>query len=68
MATDFENMGYEAVPKTVSRIKMADESEELIPEGLRPIAELKMAANFKNMGYETVMKVVSRIKMAAEFD
>ena len=68
MATDFENMGYEAVPKTVSRIKMADESEELIPEGLRPIAELKMAANFENMGYETVMKVVSRIKMAAEFD
>ena len=68
MATDFENMGYEAVPKTVSRIKMADESEELIPEGLRPIAELKMAAKFENMGYETVMKVVSRIKMAAEFD
>ena len=47
---------------------MADESEELIPEGLRPIAELKMAANFENMGYETVMKVVSRIKMSAEFD
>ena len=68
MATDFENIGYEAVPKTVSRIKMADESEELIPEGLRPIAELKMAANFENMGYETVMKVVSRIKMAAEFN
>ena len=68
MATDFENMGYEAVPKTVSRKKMADESEELIPEGLRPIAEFKMAANFENMGYETVMKVVSRIKMVAEFD
>ena len=68
MATDFENMGYEAVPKTVSGIKMADESEELIPEGLRPIAELKMAANFENIGYETAMKVVSRIKMAAEFD
>ena len=68
MATDFENMGYEAVPKTVSRIKMADESEELIPECLRPISELKMAANFENMGYEAVPKTVSRIKMAAESD
>ena len=27
MPADFENMGYEAVPKTVSRIKMAAESE-----------------------------------------
>ena len=109
MAVDFENMGYETVTKTISRIKwppnqnvgsptlydlsqrkklspilkiwamkpyrrqfcrikMADEFEELIAEGLLPITELKMAADFENMGYETVMKVVSRIKMAAEFD
>ena len=68
MATDFENVGYEAVPKTVSRIKIADESEELIPEGLRPIAELKMAADFENMGYEALTKTISRIKMAAETD
>ena len=27
MAADFENMGFEAVPKTVSRMKMAAESE-----------------------------------------
>ena len=47
---------------------MADEFEELIPEGLLPITELKMAADFENMGYETVMKVVSRIKIAAAFD
>ena len=68
MAVDFENMGYEAVPKTVSRIKMADESEERIPEGLRPITELKTAVDFENMGYEAAPKIVSRIKMAAESD
>ena len=49
-------------------IKKADEFEELIPEGLLPITELKMAADFENMGYEVVTKVVSRIKMAAAFD
>ena len=32
MAADFENMGYEAVPKTVSRIKMAAESELRSPK------------------------------------
>ena len=68
MAVDFENMGYEAVPKTVSRIKMADESEEWIPEGLRPITELKTAADFQNMGYDVVPKSVSRMKMASESD
>ena len=34
MAADFENICYEAVPKTVSGIKMADESEERIPEDI----------------------------------
>ena len=68
MAVDFENMGYEAVPKTVSRIKMADESEERIPEGLRPITELKTAADFQNMGYDVVPKSVSRMKMPSESD
>ena len=65
MATDLENLRYEAVPKTVSRIKMAAESDYRVPEALRPIPELKMAADFENMGYEAVTKTVSRIKMAA---
>ena len=68
MAADFENMVYEAVTKTISRIKMAGESDSRVPEAQRPITEIKMATDFENMGYETVMKVVSRIKMAAEFD
>ena len=65
MAADFENIGYEAIPKTVSRIKMAALSDERVPETLQPIPELKMAANFENMDYEAVTKTVSRIKMAA---
>ena len=47
---------------------MADEFEELIPEGLPPITELKMAADFENMGYETVTKIISRKKLAPESD
>ena len=65
MAADFENMDYEAVTKTVSRIKIAAESDLRVPEALRSITELKMAADFQNMGYEAVTKTVSRIKMAA---
>ena len=68
MAADFANMGYEVVTKTVSRIKMAAESDLRVPEGLRHIPELKMAAGFENMAYEVVTKTVSRIKMAAESD
>ena len=49
MDANFKNIGYEAVPKTVSRIKMADESEERILEGLGPITEFKMAADFANL-------------------
>ena len=45
MATDFENLGNEAVPKTFSRIKMSAESEERVPEALRPILEIKMVAD-----------------------
>ena len=66
MAAGFENMGYEAVTKTVSRIKMATESEKRVPEVLRSITELKMVADFENMGYEAIPKTFSRIKMAAE--
>ena len=62
MAADFENMGYEAVTKTISRIKMAAESDLRVPEAVRPITEIKMVANFENMGYEAVAKNVSRIK------
>ena len=65
MAADFENMGYEAVTKTISRIKMAAESDERLPEAPRPITEIKMSNYFENMGYEAVPKTVSRIKMAA---
>ena len=61
---DFENIGCEAVPKTVSRIKIAAESESRVPEALRPINKIKMVADFENMGYEVVTKTVSRIKMA----
>ena len=68
MAADFQNMSYEAVTKTVSRIKMAAKFGERVPEALRPIPELKMAADFGNMGYEAVTKTISRIKMAAESD
>ena len=68
MAADFENMGYEAVPKIVSGIKMAAESDNRVPEALRTIPKLKMAADFENMGSEAVPKTVSRIKMAAESD
>ena len=67
MAADFENMGYEVVPKTVCRMKMAAESDERVLEVLRPITEIKMAADFENMGYEAVPKTVSRIKRAAEY-
>ena len=66
MAADFENMGYEAVPKTASRLKMVAVSDKRVPEALRPIPELKMAADFENLGYEAVSKTASRIKMAAE--
>ena len=65
MAADFQNMGYEAVTKTVSRIKMAAESDKRVPEALRPITEIKIAVDFENVGYEAVTKTVSRIKMAA---
>ena len=65
MAADFENIGYEAVPKTVSWIKMAAQSDLRVPKALRPIPDLKMAADFENIGYEVVTKTVSRIKMAA---
>ena len=54
MATDFENMGYEAVPKTISRIKMAAKPDYRVPETLRPISELKIAAEIESMGYEAV--------------
>ena len=37
MAADFENMGYEAVTKTVSGIKMAAESDKRVLEALRPV-------------------------------
>ena len=65
MAADFENMSYEAIPKSISRIKMAAQSDLRVPKALRPIPDLKMAADFENMGYEVVTKTVSRIKMAA---
>ena len=65
MAADFENVGYEALPKTVSRIKMAAESDQRVPEALRPITEIKMTAAFENVGYKAISKTVSRIKMAA---
>ena len=68
MAADFQNMGYEAETKTVSRIKMAAESDEKVPDSLRTIPELKMAADFQSMGFEAVTKIVSRIKMAAKSD
>ena len=68
MAVDIENVGYEAVTKTVSRRKMAAESDYMVREALRPIPELKMTADFENMGYEAVTKTISRIKMAAESD
>ena len=51
MAANFENMGYEAVTKTVFRIKTVAKSELMVPEALRPIPELKMAANLENMGF-----------------
>ena len=41
MAADCENMGYEALTKTISRIKMAAESDERVPEAPRPIIEIK---------------------------
>ena len=68
MAADFENMGYEAVPKTASRLKMVAVSDKRVPEALRPIPELKMAADFENMSYEAETKTILRIKMAAETD
>ena len=54
MAADFENMGYEAIPKTVSRIKIAAVLDLRVPEAVRPIAELKMADIFENMGFQAV--------------
>ena len=68
MAGDFENMGYEAVPKIVSVIKMAAESDNKVPEALRTIPKVKMAADFENKCYEAEMKTISMIKMAAESD
>ena len=47
---------------------MAAESENWVPESLRPKPELRMAGDFEIMGYEAVLKTVSRIKMAAESD
>ena len=41
MAADFENMGYDALTKTISRIKMAAESDYRVLEALRPITEIK---------------------------
>ena len=59
MAANFQNMGYEAVRKTVSWIKMAAGIDKRVPEALRPIAELKMMADFENMGHKAVSKIVS---------
>ena len=50
--------------KTISKIKMAAESELRITKALQPITEIKMAADFENIGYEAVPKTVSSIKMA----
>ena len=65
MAADFENMGYEALTKTVSRLKMTAKFELKVPEAPRPISELKLSENFENMGYKAVQKTVPRIKIAA---
>ena len=56
MAADFEYMGYEAVPKTFPRIKMAAESKYSVPVAIRLITVLKMTAYFENMGYEAVRR------------
>ena len=68
MSADLENMGYKALSKIVSWIKMAAGLDKRVPEALRPIGELKMAADFENMGYEAVLKKISWIKMAAGLD
>ena len=65
MAADFENMGYEAVPKSIPRIKMTAEPDLRVSEAQQPTSELLMAADFKNMGFQAVQKSVSIIKMAA---
>ena len=41
MAADFKNIGYDALTKTISRIKMAAEADYRVPEALRPITEIK---------------------------
>ena len=41
MVADFVNMGYEALPKTVSRLKMAAELDKSVPEALQLISEFK---------------------------
>ena len=66
MTADFENMGNEALTKTISRIKMAAESDYRVSETLRSIPELKKTNDFENMCCEAVPKAVSRIKIAAE--
>ena len=68
MSAVLENMGYKAVSKIVSWIKMAAGLYKRVPKALLPIAELKMSADFKNMGYEAVPKAISWIKMAAGLD
>ena len=65
MAADFENMGYEVVTKTVSRIKWPPNPIKG-PRSSTTCPGLKMAVDFENMGYEAVPKLVSRIKMASE--
>ena len=68
MVADFENMCYEVVTKTVSRIKNCRLIRLKGPRSSTTYPELKMAADFENMGYEAVLKIVSRKKMAAESD
>ena len=57
MATDFENMDYEAVPKSFRRIKMAAELDYWVHEAVRPNIEFKMAADFESIGNEVVPKI-----------
>ena len=68
MSADLENMGYKAVSKIVSWIKMAAGLDKKVPQALRTIVKLKMVADFEHMGYEAVPKAVSWIKMAAGLD
>ena len=55
-------MSYEALPKTVPRVKIAAEPDLRVPEALLPISELKIPTDFENLGYLAVLKTVPRIK------